>query len=125
MPVLDTNFLFALHDGQEAAVDLLRRHRDDPLLVPDVVAAEFLTDWQDAEVREKVLEALVADFTVCTTDLDWIRTAAALRARLRKKRALVRRADVCIAAWAVHRGMPVITQDADDFSRLGVDVVTW
>jgi predicted nucleic acid-binding protein len=125
MPVLDTNFLIALHGGAAQAIALLRQYRKEPLYVPSVVAAEFLTDWVDEEDRAKVLAALEQAFTVCYSDRRWVEEAARFRAELRRKKRLVRKVDVWIAAWSRYHDTPVITQDEDEFKRLGIPALAW
>jgi predicted nucleic acid-binding protein len=123
MPVLDTNFLIALEMRDPAAVALLEEIRHEDLLVPSIVAVEYLTthgpDPSDAQV------ALARAFTLIHTDASWIETAARLRRKLRSKKRPIRLADFWIAAFAVHHDTHVISRDTEHFDAMGVRTRTW
>lgn len=120
MPVLDTNFLIALDDKDEAARGLLAELAGERLLVPSLVAAEYATGFVNPEPE---LERLAAAFQVEQTTAGWMRAAAKLRRTLRGK--AVRRNDVWIAAWASLHATYVVTRNEADFKALGVATRSW
>lgn len=123
MPVLDTNFLIALQDQDRAALTLLDEVHTERLLVPSIVAVEFLTGYTRG--RREAHEALDAAFDVVHTDAAWIHTASQLRDRLRSKRRSIRAADFWIASWAVLHDTPVISRNVKDFEAMGVECRSW
>jgi predicted nucleic acid-binding protein len=126
MPVLDTNFLIALQERDEAAMALLASMQREPLLVPSIVAVEFLAPYgANARDAKDAYEALERSFTIAHTDAAWIEAATKLRARLRKAKKSIRLADFWIATWAVAHGTSVVTKNVKDFEAIGVKTSTW
>lgn len=123
MPVLDTNFLIALQAGEEGAVRLLNDLRGERLVVPAIVAVEFLTPYGTR--APKALEELHRAFTVTHTSDEWVLAAARLRQRLRREKRSLRLADFWIAAWAVHEDTAVVTRNVKDFDAMGVATRSW
>lgn len=123
MPVLDTNFLVALQSGDEAAAGLLREIARQPLLVPSVVAVEFLTPYGARAKRAR--EELDRAFEVVHTSEAWVETAARFRERLRKERRSIRIADFWIATWAVLHDTEVVTKNVKDYEAMGVATLSW
>lgn len=123
MPVLDTSFLIALQAGDEKALELLATMKDEPLLVPGIVAVEFLTPF--GAKAEKTYVELDRSFSLVHTSADWVLAAARLRQRLHRERRSIRLADFWIAAWAVLHDTPVVTRNATDFAAMGVATLTW
>lgn len=123
MAVLDTNFLIALHDREGPALRLLDELRGEVLLVPSVVAVEFLTAY--GRRAPEAYAELERAFTVAHTDGDWVREAARLRARLRREGRSIRLADFWIATWAHLHGTFVVTRNERDFEALGVRARRW
>jgi predicted nucleic acid-binding protein len=122
MPVLDTNFLIALDAKDPPALGLLEELRQEPLLVPSVVAAEFLTMKADPAAA---FDSLEAAFTVVQTSRAWTVEAASWRRELRSARIPARSADAWIACWARLHKTFVVTRNAKEFQRLGVEVRSW
>src|SRR5688500_13395879 len=120
MPVLDTNFLVALRGGDPAAAALLTKLRGEELIVPDVVAVEFMTPLAGTDDREAALAILEQEFHVRHADRAWVLEAAAFRNALRRKGAMIRRVDFWIACWARVHGTFVVTRDGSDFAAFGV-----
>lgn len=123
MPVLDTNFLIALHAGDPDAERLLQEIASEVLLVPSIVAVEFLTPF--GKKRAIAYERLHTAFTITDTNPDWILAAAALRLRLRREGKKIRMADFWIAAWAELATTYVVTRNTKDFTALGIDTRAW
>ncbi|MEA3200621.1 MAG: hypothetical protein QOE90_2049 [Thermoplasmata archaeon] len=123
MPVLDTNFLIALDSQDEAAIALLHELRAERLLVPDVVAAEYLTPL-GARAAEGY-QAIARAFTPASTSKEWVLAAAALRQRLRKEKRSIRLADFWIAAWAELEDTFVVTRSEKDFAAMGIKTRAW
>lgn len=122
MPVLDTNFLIALADGDAKAQVLLEALKDQPLTVPSIVAAEFLAPYANPG---DVLRNLERSFQVKQTSTQWIEEAARRRHELAKRRASIRSADFWIATWAHLEDDVVVTRNGRDFEALGVRTVSW
>ena len=122
MPVLDTNFLIALEQGDEDAVQWLRDHRAAEHHVPDFVAVEYLTGHTEADAA---FDALQAAFVIAHGDPAWIQSATRMRKSLRSDKVRFRTPDFWIAAWADHLGTSVVTKDAAHFRPLKVTVESW
>jgi len=123
MPVLDTNFLIAVQEREASALRLLAEIQREPLLVPSIVAVEFLTPY-GAAARE-AYEELDRAFTLAHTTPEWIQGAAKLRGRLRKEGRSIRLADFWIAAWASRHDTIVITRNGKDFEGMGIKTRAW
>lgn len=123
MPVLDTNFLIALKDEEPAATRLLNDLRGETLLVPSVVAVEFLTPYGPKATLAH--EELARAFTLVHTSGDWVLAAAKLRNRLRREGKSIRLADFWIATWAALHDTFVVTKNVKDFEALGVESRGW
>ncbi|MEK6985025.1 MAG: PIN domain-containing protein [Candidatus Thermoplasmatota archaeon] len=121
MVVLDTNFLVALRAQEPAAIRLLADLAGERLLVPSVVAVEFLTGFPDVEAARDGLER---SFHVEHTNGDWLVAAARMRRRLRGA-GRARLADAWIATWATLHDTFVVTRNETDFQRLGVRTRAW
>lgn len=122
MPVLDTNFLIALHEREASAIRLLETLQGEPLLVPSIVAVEFLTAFDDPT---EAYDELERGFQFVHTSREWVRTATLRRQKLRRQGKSIRLADFWIATWAFLHDTFVVTRDAKDFQALGVAARTW
>lgn len=122
MPVLDTNFLIALEMGDEAAHRFNEVHGHS-LLLPSVVAAEFLTPFGSKASQQ--FDLLMRSYRILDTSPEWILAAAAVRKKLVEARKRIRLADAWIAAWAVVHDTYVVTRNVKDFQALGVEAVAW
>lgn len=123
MPVLDTNFLIALEDGNPAALALLTDISSEELVVPAVVAAEYLT--HSGARRSRALEELERAFTIRNTSRTWIETAAAHRSSLAQQGVRFRLPDFWIGIWALAEKTYVVTQNENDFRALKVKTRSW
>jgi predicted nucleic acid-binding protein len=124
MPVLDTSYLIAMRQGDEAASRMLDDLESETLHVPAVVAAEYLTGLAPSE-RGPTLLALQSQFSLAHTSPDWIATAAEVRANLRGRGRVIRSADLWIACWATLHDTYVVTRNVKDFETLGVEARSW
>jgi predicted nucleic acid-binding protein len=122
MPVLDTNFLIALHDRDPRAEAVLAGLRGQALLVPSIVAVEFVQGLASPEHGQSELQA---GFTVVHTTTAWIATAAAHRRRLRREGKKIRAADSWIAAWALLEDTFVVTRNRADFEAMHIQTRQW
>lgn len=116
--VLDTSVFIAAEGGRQL----------DEASIPDEVATTVITLAElnagvlaagSTETRARRLATLnaVADLEVLPVDEDAARVWARLRVYLAEAGRRVRVNDLWIAAIAVSRGLPVVTQD-DDFAAL-------
>lgn len=120
MPVLDSNLLIRLMDGDPRAIATLERLEGEHLAVPAQAAAEFLTGVDE---RGPALERLHGSFDVRhTTDAHTL-AMAELRARARARRLRPRWGDVHVAAQAVVDDTYVVTTNKRHFTQL--DVPAW
>jgi predicted nucleic acid-binding protein len=123
MAILDTNFLIALKANEATAVELLGELEGEPLLVPSIVAAEYLTRFGADPVD--AYQELDRAFTIVQTSPEWVKVAGHLRWSLQGKRRQVRRPDLWIGVWArLHRTF-VVTRNEKDFGALGIEVRRW
>lgn len=123
MPVLDTSFLIALESGDEPAERLLKTLHPQPLLVPSIVAVEFLTPYGDE--AERALEELARAFHLCHTSKPWMIEASKLRHRLHQEGESIRLVDFWIATWASLHDTSVVTRNARDFEPMGIPLEIW
>lgn len=123
MPVLDTSFLIALQDGDQNARQLMAEIADQPLLVPSIVAVEFLTRY--GTTKKQAYQEIERAFTVVHTTPQWVLESAAHRQRLRRQRRSIRLADFWISTWAVMNDTIVVTTNEKDFRALGVKTQSW
>ena len=122
MAVLDTSFLIALEQGDEAAVAWLRAHRTEEHVVPDFVAVEYLTGHT---AEEEALARLDEAFRIAHGDMDWVRASVRLRKSLRTRKARFRTPDFWIAAWGQYLGTVVVTRNVKHFEAFGVPSEAW
>lgn len=123
MPVLDTSFLIALEGKDEDAIDLLERLEGRPLLVPDIVAVEYLTPY--VEETERAYEELQRAFHLVSTSPQWILEASRMRHRVHEEGSSIRLVDFWIATWARLHDTSIVTRNEGDFEPFGVPIETW
>ncbi|MHB8632934.1 MAG: type II toxin-antitoxin system VapC family toxin [Thermoplasmatota archaeon] len=123
MPVLDTNFIIACALGDPGAVQLLSSMAGENVVVPSIVAVEYVTPF--GPHHEGALAALEKSFTLAHTSRAWVLAAGRLRQELHARRKTIRLADFWISAWAVLEDTYVVTRNVRDFEALGVKTRTW
>ena len=89
-------------------------------IVSFMTVAELLfwaesSDWGDA--RRRRLEAHLSRFIVIESSPDLARTWATVRASARRAGRTIGVADAWMAATAIHYGLPLVTNNADDYAR--------
>jgi predicted nucleic acid-binding protein len=100
---------------------------EEPMLVPAVVAGEFLDGaWMVSRERAEQAMRLLRTRRVCGIDLETASIYGRLVARLRGERKLRGRSqnDLWIAATAISAGATLLSRNPDDFS--GIEgLVVW
>ena len=98
----------------------------EPMLVPAVVAGEFLDGaWMVSKERAEQAMRLLRTRRVCGIDLETATIYGRLVARLRRERKLAGRSqnDLWIAATAISAGATLVSRNPDDFSGIeGLEV---
>ena len=98
----------------------------EPMLVPAVVAGEFLDGaWMVSRERAEQAMRLLRTRRVCGIDLETATIYGRLVARLRRERKLAGRSqnDLWIAATAISAGATLVSRNPDDFSGIeGLEV---
>ena len=98
----------------------------EPMLVPAVVAGEFLDGaWMVSRERAEQAMRLLRTRRVCGVDLETATIYGRLVARLRRERKLAGRSqnDLWIAATAISAGATLVSRNPDDFSGIeGLEV---
>ena len=99
---------------------------EEPMLVPAVVAGEFLDGaWMVSRERAEQAMRLLRTRRVCGIDLETASIYGRLVARLRGERKLRGRSqnDLWIAATAISAGATLLSRNPDDFSGIeGLEV---
>jgi predicted nucleic acid-binding protein len=99
----------------------------EPMLVPAVVAGEFLDGaWMVSRERAEQAMRLLRTRRVCGIDLETASIYGRLVARLRGERKLGGRSqnDLWIAATAISTGATLLSRNPDDFSGIE-SLVVW
>lgn len=117
MPVIDTTFLIDLELGVDQAKSCLQGLQGQTLVVPAVVAVEYLTLSADPEDD---LAQLRRGYSMPEGKDAWILVAAALRRDLHAQGAKIRIPDLWIAAWARLLKTYVVTANARHYRAMGV-----
>jgi predicted nucleic acid-binding protein len=118
MPVLDSNFLILLAAKEPKALAAFKRLEQGDLLVPWIVAAEYLCKVDDPVAE---LHALHKSFRVVHSTDESVLEAARLRAQPSTKKAEKPRwPDIHIAALTLLEGTFVVTTNKRHFTQLGV-----
>jgi len=99
---------------------------EEPMLVPAVVAGEFLDGaWMVSKERAEQAMRLLRTRRVCGTDLETASIYGRLVARLRKEKKLGGRSqnDLWIAATAISAGATLLSRNPADFDGIeGLEV---
>lgn len=123
MAVLDTSFLIALENEDQQAMELLQWLDNEPLLVPDIVAVEYLTPY--GEKAPRAYDELERAFHLVSTSPEWVLEASRLRHRLHERGVSIRLVDFWIATWASMHDTAIVTRNEGDFEAFGVPIETW
>jgi predicted nucleic acid-binding protein len=126
--ILETSFLIDLFDGEQAAFEKGVELSEDGVVqrVPTPVVTEisYGAEFGDDEERRKVRNALRM-YPVVEQDKETAQRAGELLARADRKsdgESGVGWVDGMIAAFAERYDEPVLTDNVDDFDKLGVGV---
>ncbi|HEX5314533.1 MAG TPA: type II toxin-antitoxin system VapC family toxin [Gammaproteobacteria bacterium] len=126
--LLDTNFLIGLWrrpaDGPEAG--FLEEHADGVLALPWIVKGEFLAGAMVATHKADVVQGFLSRYPVTLPTDTTLTVYARLYAMLHRARKAVSVNDLWIAASATEHGLPLLTRNVREFSRIeGLQVVDY
>lgn len=126
--LVDTNFLVGLwrqpKDGAEAR--FLGRHADAAYGLPWVAKGEFLAGAVIAGHDLERVAAFVAIYPVVFPDDETLIRYAGVFASLRKRKLAVGPNDLWIGAAAIQAGLPLLTRNARELSRIdGLRVIDY
>jgi predicted nucleic acid-binding protein len=118
--VIDTSAVIDLQRSLAPAADVLRRYRDEPLVVPTIVVAEVLVGARlapgkrrQASIKQSVEEILSMARPV-DFDLELAHTWAELFASMERRGTRVPSIDLIVAATAVHLEYGVLVGGRDE-----------
>lgn len=132
--LFDTDTCISLLDGREpdkqqnilTRLDHLRRPE---IFLSTVTVSELSFGVENSRFRKAnlaALDAFLLDFRVMPFDETAAREAGRVRAELEKKGQRIGAMDTLIAAHAKSLGLPVVTNNVVDFSRVrGLKVENW
>jgi tRNA(fMet)-specific endonuclease VapC len=132
--LFDTDTCISLLDGREPdkqqniLTRLERLHRPE-IFLSTVTVSELSFGVENSRFRKAnlaALDAFLLDFRVMPFDETAAREAGRVRAELEKKGQRIGAMDTLIAAHAKSLGLPVVTNNVADFSRVrGLKVENW
>jgi tRNA(fMet)-specific endonuclease VapC len=132
--LFDTDTCISLLDGrdpdkqQNILTHLEQLHRPE-IFLSTVTVSELSFGVENSRFRKAnlaALDAFLLDFRVIPFDETAAREAGRVRAELEKKGQRIGALDTLIAAHAKSRGLPVVTNNMADFSRVrGLKVENW
>ena len=132
--LFDTDTCISLLDGREPdkqqniLTRLERLHRPE-IFLSTVTVSELSFGVENSRFRKAnlaALDAFLLDFRVIPFDESAAREAGRVRAELEKKGQRIGAMDTLIAAHAKSLGLPVVTNNVADFSRVrGLKVENW
>lgn len=132
--LFDTDTCISLLDGREPEkqqnilAHLERLHRPE-IFLSTVTVSELSFGVENSRFRKAnlaALDAFLLDFRVMPFDESAAREAGRVRAELEKKGQRIGVMDTLIAAHAKSLGLPVVTNNVADFSRVrGLKVENW
>ena len=132
--LFDTDTCISLLDGREPEKqqNILTRmeqlHRPE-IFLSTVTVSELSFGVENSRYRKAnlaALDAFLLDFRVMPFDETAAREAGRVRAELEKKGQRIGAMDTLIAAHAKSLGLPVVTNNVADFSRVrGLKVENW
>ena len=132
--LFDTDTCISLLDGREPEKQQNILTRLEHLLRPEiflstVTVSELSFGVENSRFRKAnlaALDAFLLDFRVIPFDESAAREAGRVRAELEKKGQRIGALDTLIAAHAKSLGLPVVTNNVADFSRVrGLKVEDW
>ena len=132
--LFDTDTCISLLDGREPDKQQNILNRLEHLLRPEiflstVTVSELSFGVENSRFRKAnlaALDAFLLDFRVMPFDETAAREAGRVRAELEKKGQRIGAMDTLIAAHAKSLGLPVVTNNVADFSRVkGLKVENW
>ena len=132
--LFDTDTCISLLDGREPDKQHNILTRLENLLRPEifvstVTVSELSFGAENSRFRKAnlaALDAFLLDFQVIPFDESAAREAGRVRAELEKKGQRIGTLDTLIAAHAKSLGLPVVTNNVADFSRVtGLKVENW
>ena len=132
--LFDTDTCISLLDGREPEkqkniLNRLERLRQPEIILSTVTVSELSFGVENSRFRKTnlaALDAFLLDFRVIPFDEAAAREAGRVRAELEKKRQRIGAMDTLIAAHAKSLGLPVVTNNVADFSRVrGLKVENW
>jgi len=125
--ILDTCFLIHLHREWQrklpgAATRYLERHANEEFGISVVTTLEFLEGFKKAVDGERFLTS----FPQLAITTEVARIGSRIRRNLRQRGELIGDFDVLIAATAMHRELPLVTDNHRHFTRIeGLTVETY
>ena len=132
--LFDTDTCISLLDGrdpdkqQNILAHLEHLHRPE-IFLSTVTVSELSFGVENSRFRKAnlaALDAFLLDFRVVPFDETAAREAGRVRAELEKKGQRIGAMDTLIAAHAKSLGLPVVTNNVADFSRVrGLEVENW
>ncbi len=132
--LFDTDTCISLLDGREPEKQqniltrLERLHRPE-IFLSTVTVSELSFGVENSRFRKAnlaALDAFLLDFRVMPFDETAAREAGRVRAELEKRGQRIGAMDTLIAAHAKSLGLPVVTNNVADFSRVrGLKVENW
>ena len=132
--LFDTDTCISLLDGREPdkqqniLTRMERLHRPE-IFLSTVTVSELSFGVENSRFRKAnlaALDAFLLDFRVMPFDESAAREAGRVRAELEKKGQRIGVMDTLIAAHAKSLGLPVVTNNVADFSRVrGLKVENW
>ena len=126
--LLDTNFLVGLwrQPAKGAEARFLTRNADAAYGLPWIAKGEFLAGAVIAGHDLERVAAFVADYPVVLPDDATLMRYAQAFASLRKRKLAVGPNDLWIGAAAIQTGVPLLTRNARELSRIeGLRVVEY
>lgn len=124
--MLDSSVLIAAERGRFDLVRLLTDHRDEPVFMPAIVAAELLHGVERAQpaerrqARARFVESLLREIAVIEFDLPVARRHAVLWAGLEQAGRMIGPHDLLIAATALQLDHVLATLNIAEFRQVPV-----
>lgn len=124
--VVDTSFLIARwragHSSPEQAY--IDAHPDMAVVMPWIVKAEFLRGAAVAGHTADDVNAFIRRFPTLWADDETVRSYVQIHVALRRVNQMIGPHDLWIAAAAIRHGLPLLTRNRDEFSRVaGLEVI--
>ncbi|AXG06652.1 type II toxin-antitoxin system VapC family toxin [Haloplanus rubicundus] len=115
--ILDSSFLIDLLAEDTGAVAKLEEIDDELLAVPTLVYTEVGVGLDGGSDGERRFEAAMDRMTLVPYDAEAARRAVDIQRTLRENGHPVGAVDAMIAGIALARDQPIVTRNADEFSR--------